>query len=137
MLLATSSSSLSELSFPSSMGPHSLRSVTSESGISRPYSGGGSLWDAQQLLWLSYLTVYQKQWVKSNSTGMNESLWYTKYPCLSPSGVNNAALRYFFGTLHSPLQSNGIPVLKTFSALDATVRFNLMSRYNGSWLDSA
>ena len=109
-VLLVSSSSSSELSSLSSMGPHSLRSVTSEPGISRPYSGRGSLWDAQQLLWLSYLTVYQKQWVKSNSTGMNEPWWYTKYPCLSPSGVNNAALRYFLGTLHSPLQFNGIPV---------------------------
>ena len=71
----------------------------SRSWQSRPYSVGGSLWDVQQLLWLSYLTVYQKQWVKSNSTGINEPCWYTKYPCSSPSGVNSAALRYFLGTL--------------------------------------
>ena len=40
-LLASSSSS--ELSLPLSRGPHSLQSVTSESGMSRPYSGLGSL----------------------------------------------------------------------------------------------
>ena len=135
MLFMSSSSSSSELSLPSSIGPHSLRSVTSESGISRPYSGLGSSRDTQQLLWLSYLTIFQKQWVKSNSTGRNESLWYTKYPCSSPSGIYIAALRYFSGTLCSPLWFNSIPVLKTFSALDAVVRFDLMSRYNGSWLD--
>ena len=39
LLLASSSSEL----FPLSMGPHSLRSVTSESGISRPSSGLGML----------------------------------------------------------------------------------------------
>ena len=137
VLLASSSSpSLSELSLPSLMGPHSLRSVTSESGISRLYSSGGSLWDAQQLLWLLYLMMYQKQWVKSNSTGINELLWYTKYPCLSPSGVYIAALRYFLGMLRSLLQFNGIPVLKTSSALDTIRRFNLMSQNNGSWLGS-
>ena len=42
-------SSSSELYFPSSMGPHSLRSVTSESGISTPTSGLGILWVTQQL----------------------------------------------------------------------------------------
>ena len=47
-----------------------------------------------------------------------------------------ADLRYFLGTLCSPLRFNGIPALKTFSALDATVRFYLMSRNNGSWLGS-
>ena len=135
-MLFVSSSSSSESLFPSSIGPHSLQSVTSESGMSSPYVGGGSLCDTQQLLWLSYLTVYQKQWVKSNSTGKNELLWYTKYPCSSPSGMYVANLRYFLGTLCSPLQFNGIPALKTFSALDATVRFDLMSRYNRSWLDS-
>ena len=41
--------SLSELSLPSSMGPHSLQSVTSESGISNPISGLGILWVTQQL----------------------------------------------------------------------------------------
>ena len=44
MLLASSSSS-SELSLLLLMGPHSLRSVTSKSGIFRPYSGRGSLWE--------------------------------------------------------------------------------------------
>ena len=133
--MSSSSSSSSESSSPLSIGPHSLRSVTSESGISSPYADGGSLCDTQQLLWLSYLTIYQKQWVKSNSTGKNELLWYTKYPCSSPLGVYVASLRYFLGTLRSPLQFNGIPALKTFSALDATMRFDLMSRYNRSWLD--
>ena len=94
------------------------------------------LWDIQQLCWLSYLTIYQKQCVKSNSTGINEPWWYTKYPCSSPSGVYSAALRYFLGTLRSPLRFRGIPVLKTVSALDTVGRFNLMSRYNGLWLDS-
>ena len=61
---------------------------------------------------------------------MNEPLWYTKYPCSSPSDVYIADLRYFLGTLHSPLQFNGIPVLKTSSALDAVRRFDLMSRNN-------
>ena len=125
--MSSSSSSLSESLLPLLMGPHSLRSVTSESGIFRQYSGGGSLWDTQQLLWLSYLTVYQKQWVKSNSTGMNEMLWYTKYPYLSPSGVYIAVLRYFLGTLRSPLRFNGISALNTVSALDAVLRFDLMS----------
>ena len=80
--------------------------------------------------------MYQKQWVKSNSTGVNAPLWYMKYPCSSPSGVYVATLRYLLGTLRSPLRISGIPALKTFSALDATVRFDLMSRYNGPWLDS-
>ena len=72
LFVSSSSSSSSELSLPSSTGPHSLQLVTSKSRMSRPYSDGGSLWDTQQLLWLLYLTVYQKQWVKSNSTGKNK-----------------------------------------------------------------
>ena len=104
--------------------------------MSRLYSGLGSLWDTQQLFWLSYLTIYQKQCVKSNLTAIKEPLWYTKYPCSSPSGVNSAVLRYFLGTLRSPLQFNGSSALKTFSALDAISMFDLMSRNNGSWLDS-
>ena len=59
-----------------------------------------------------------------------------KYPCSSPSGVYVASLRYFLGTLRSPLWFNGIPALKTFSALDAVLRFDLMSQNNGSWLGS-
>ena len=56
------------------IGPHSLQSVTSESGMLRLYSLGGSLCDSQQLFWLLYLTKNQKQCVKSNSIG--------KYPPL-------------------------------------------------------
>ena len=44
-----------------SIGPYLLQSVTLESKISRPYSDLGSLWDTQQLCWLLYLTMYQKQ----------------------------------------------------------------------------
>ena len=61
ILWASSSSSSSEVSFLSSMGPHSLQSTTSESGMSRPYDEEGSLWDSQQLFWSLYLTMYQKQ----------------------------------------------------------------------------
>ena len=59
-----------------------------------------------------------------------------KYPCSSPSGVYCAVLRYFLGTFRSQLRFNGIPALNTFSALGAVGRFDLMSRYNRSWLDS-
>ena len=50
-----------------------------------------------------------------------------EYPCSLPSDVYIAVLRYFLGTLCSPLQFSGSPVLKTFSALDAVGRFDLIS----------
>ena len=57
-----------------------------------------------------------------------------KYPVLSPSVSKDVALMNFLGTLHSPLQLSGMPALKTFSALDAVGRFDLMSGDDGSWL---
>ena len=117
------------------VGPHSLWPVTLESSMSRLYSLVGSLWDAQQLLWLLYLTMYQKQCVKSNYMGIHWPLWYTKYPVLSPSVTYNMALRYFLKTLHSLRLLSGKPALNTASALDAIMRFNLVSWDNGLWLD--
>ena len=84
---------------------------------------------------VSLLVIKVTLWEKQCQYTVNEPLWYTKYPCSSPSGVNSAVLRYFLGTLCSPLRFNGIPPLKTFSALNAVGRFDLMSRNNGSWLD--
>ena len=118
------------------MGPHLLQSVTSELGMSRLYSSVGSLEDSQQLFWLLYLTMYQKQCVKSNSTGKYKPLQYMKYPVLSPTVLYDAALRHFFGMLRFPLRLSGCPSLNTFSALDAVMRFDLMSRGNSLWLDS-
>ena len=118
------------------IGPHSLQSVTSESGMLRLYSSGGSLCDSQQLFWLLYLTMNQKQFMKSNSTGKYVPLFYTKYPVSSPTFSKDVALTNFLGTLRSPLQLRGIPPLKTFSALDTVRRFDLMSQDNGLWLES-
>ena len=110
-----------------SMGPHSLQSVTSESEMLSSYSSVGSLLDSQQLFCMLYLTRYQKQLAKSNSTGKYMPLKCTKYPVSPPTVVYVAALRYLFGIFQSPLQLRGKPFLNTFSALDTTSRFNLMS----------
>ena len=119
------------------IGPHLHWSVTSLSGMLRLYSSVGSLLDSQQLFCLLYLTRYQKQLVNSNSMGKYMPLNWTKYPVPSPTVAYVAALRYFLGMFLSPLQLIGMFFLKPLSALDATVRFNLMSQDNGSWLDSA
>ena len=131
-LLVSSWSLWSESSLPSSMGPHSLRSVTSESKISRPYSGLGSLWVNQQLCWSLYLTIYQKQCVKSNSTGMNNLLWYTKYPCSSPAGVYTAALRYFLGmfvTFWTHLFLSYLPIFPFIICLSPSIPYQLPLRH--------
>ena len=118
-----------------SIGLHLFQLVTLWSGMSRLYSSVGSLYDVQQLLWLWNLTINQKHCVKSNSMGVHEPLQYIKYPISSPLVTYNAALRYFLGTLHSPLLLSGNPSLNTFSALDTVGMFDLMSQDNGSWLD--
>ena len=91
----------------------------------------------KQLFWLLYLTMNQKQCVKSNSTWKYVPLWYAKYPVLSPTFSKDVALTNFWGTLHSPLWLRGKAALKTFSALDTIGWFNLTSQDNSSWLDLA
>ena len=137
MLLASSSSSSSELSFLSSMGPHSLRSVTSESGISRLYSGGGEFVGHPTASLVVVLDSIPKAVGKIELNRDKRALVVYKVSLLVSFRCEYRCFEVFLGDIAFPPSVQWYSCLEDFfcPGCHCEVRFNVMKQRFAAGLD--